>query len=188
MTRAEDILARRDKMVAVAADEGLTPASALEAAYESASSTTGLDDALAGVEATATSLGDVAAARAAADQPRDWLTSLGLDGEDPDAGVAAARAAWQAGDLAKATARADEAAAILAAAPGNGRTRVMVVGGGAAGLVLVLGILVVVRRRRRSTPVDLAAAGDQYATLRPSEPAGAVPDAPRPHDEGADRP
>ena len=188
IARAEDILARRDELVSVAADEGLTPASAMEAAYEGASSSAGLDDALAGVEATATSLGEVAAARAAADQPRDWLTSLGLDGEDPDAGVAAARAAWQAGDLAKATARADEAAAILAAAPGNGRTRVMVVGGGAAGLVLVLGILVVVRRRRRSTPVDLAAAGDQYATLRPSEPAGAVPDAPRPHDEGADRP
>ena len=187
MTRAEDILARRDKMVAVAADEGLTPASALEAAYESASSTTGLDDALAGVEATATSLGDVAAARAAADQPRDWLTSLGLEGEDADAGVAAARAAWQAGDLAKATARADEAAAVLAAAPGNGRIRVMVVGGGAAGLVLVLGILVI-RRRRRSTRADLAAPGDQYATLRPSEPAGVVPDAPRSHDEGADRP
>ena len=150
MARAEDVLARRDELAAAAAHEGLTPASAMEAAYEGASTTTGLDDALAGVAATATSLAEVAAAHAAAEQPRDWLTSLGLDGEDPDAGVAAARAAWQAGDLETATARASDAAAVLAAAPGNGRTRVIVVGGGAVGLVLVLGILVVVRRRRRS--------------------------------------
>jgi hypothetical protein len=151
--RADAVLERRDELVAVASAEGLTPAGALEAAYEAADSTAGLDGALALADATATSLDEVVAARAAAEQPRDWLASLGLDGEDPGAGVTAARAAWQAGDLEQATALADDAVAVLAAAPGNGRTRVLVVGGGAVGLVLVLGLAVVVRhRRRRPTP------------------------------------
>ena len=191
MGRADAVLERRDEVTELAADEGLTPALTMEAAYEGAASVTGLDDALALVDATATALDEVSAARTAAEQPRDWLTSLGLGGEDPDAGLTAARVAWQAGDLEQATALADEAVAALAAAPGNGRTKVLVVGGGAVALVLVLGLAVVVARRRRSRRTalaTLAGTGDQYGTLRPSGPAGAAPDAPQPHDEGADRP
>ena len=188
MARADAVLEKRDGMVAAAAGEGLTPASTLEAAYEGATTAAGLDDALALADATATSLDEVVTARTVVEQPRDWLTSLGLDGEDPDAGLAAARAAWQAGDLEQATLQADEAVAALAAAPGNGRTKVLVVGGGAVGVVLVLGFAVVVVGRRRSGPATLARADDQYGTLRPSGPAGAMPDAPQPHDEGADRP
>ena len=190
MGGADAVLDRRDEMMLQAADEGLTPADTLEAAYEAAASAAALDDALALVDATATSLDEVAAARTAAEQPRDWLTSLGLDGEDPAAGLTAARVAWQAGDLEQATVLADQAVAALAAAPGNGRTRVLVVGGGAVALVLVLGLAVVFarRRRRRTTLATLAGTGDRYGTLRPSGPAGAVTDAPQPHDEGADRP
>jgi hypothetical protein len=190
MGRADAALERRDEMMVVAAGEGLAPANTLEAAYEGAASTAGLDGALALIDATATSLDEVVAAHTAAERPRDWLTSLGLEGEDPDAGLTAARIAWQAGDLEQATVLADETVAVLAAAPGNGRTKVLVVGGGAVGVVLVLGLAVVVvgRRRRRPTLATLAGTGDRYGTLRPSGPAGAAPDAPQPHDEGADRP
>ncbi|HEY5435328.1 MAG TPA: hypothetical protein VIK13_08840, partial [Candidatus Limnocylindrales bacterium] len=189
MGQADAVLAKRDGMMVVATGEGLTPPGTLEAAYEGAASTTGLDDALALADTTATSLDEVATARTAVEQSRDWLTSLGLDGEDPDAALTAARAAWQAGDLEQATVLADEAVGALADAPGNGRTRVLVVGGGAAGVVLLLGLTVVVvgRRRRRSTVTVLEGATDQYATLRPSGPAGTAPDAPQPHDEGADQ-
>ena len=187
MGRADAVLEKRDELRTVAADEGLTPADTLEAAYEGATSTAGLDEALGLADATATSLDEVAAARTAAEEPRDWLTSLGLDGEDPDAQVAAARAAWQAGDIGQATLLADESVAVLRAAPGNGRTKVLLVGGGAAGVVLVLGLVLVVRRRRRSPLESLAAAEDRYATLRPNGPVGAVPDAPQPNDEGADQ-
>jgi len=84
----------------------------------------------------------------------------------------------------------DVAVGALADAPGNGRTKALVVGGGAAGVVLLLGLTVVVvgRRRRRSTVTVPEGATDQYATLRPSGSAGTAPDAPQPHDEGADQP
>jgi len=210
MGRADAVLARRDGLLALASDQGLTPSGALETAYEGADSTAALDDVLSLANATVASLGEVAAARTAAEQPRDWLTSLGLDGEDPAGRVTAARDAWQAGDLAGATVLADDAVRVLAAAPANGRTKVLVVGGGATGAVVVLGLVLVlvVRRRRRpalpahagAAPADAAHAGaaladaaaadaaDRYATLRPTGPAGTAPDAPRPNDEGADRP
>ncbi len=186
--RAEAVLERRDELAAVASTEGLAPAATLEAAYEAADSTAGLDDALSLVDATATSLDEVAAARVAAARPRDWLTSLGLDGEDPDADLTAAGAAWQAGDLEQAAGLADETVAAISAAPGKGRTKVLVVGGGATGVVLVLGLLVIVRHRRRPSRATVADVEDRQVALPPSGPAGTLPDEPRPHDEGAERP
>lgn len=188
MDRAATVLDRRDGLVSAATAEALVPADDLEAAYEAAASVPELDAALALADATTTSLDSVIAAADAAEAPRDWLTSLGLDGEDPEGDVAAARAAWQAGDLEAATAEAAAAVAALAAAPGNGRTKVLVVGGGGVGAVVLLWAVVLVRRRRQApTPAPEEPAGP-YATLRPSGPPGAVPDAPlRPHDEGADR-
>ncbi len=187
MDRAATVLDRRDELVSAAAAEALVPADDLEAAYEAAASAADLDAALALADAAAASLDRVVAAADAAEAPRDWLTSLGLDGENPEGDVATARAAWQAGDLDTATAEADAAVATLAAAPGNGRTKVLVTGGGGVGAVVLLWVVFAVRRRRTPIPVPAEPAGP-YATLRPSGPPGAVPDAPpRPHDEGADR-
>ena len=189
MNQARIVLLRRDELAAAAAAEGLTPDDDLEAAYEGAGSAIALDAALALAEDTASSLHEVIAAADAAEAPRDWLTSLGLDGADPEGELTAARAAWQAGDLDAATAGADATVAALAAAPGNGRTKVLVVGGGAAGMVILLGVVVLARRRRHGPVPVPAEPGGPYATLRPNGPPGAVPDAPpQPHDdEGADR-
>ncbi len=187
MDRAATVLDRRDELAVAAAAAGLVPADELEIAYEAAASGAALDAALSLADDVATSLDDVIAAGGVVGAPRDWLTSLGLDGEDPEGELAAARAAWQAGDLDIATAEADAAVATIADAPGKGRTKVLVLGGAAGGTAVLLWVVVAVNRRRRipfPVPVEQ---GGPYATLRPSGPPGAVPDVPRPPDEGADR-
>ena len=190
--RAAAVLDRRDDLLTAAAAAELAPADDLEVAYEAASSHAALDAALRLVDDAAASLDDVIAAGRVVEAPRDWLTSLGLDGEDPEGELAAARAAWQAGDLAAATADADSVIATIADAPGNGRTKVLVVGGIAGGTAVLLWVVVAINRRRRTAvPVSVetvsAEQGGPYATLRPSGPPGAVPDAPQSPDEGADR-
>jgi hypothetical protein len=186
--RAGTVLDLRDELTAVAAAEGLSLAGDLEAAYEGATSGPELDAAFALAEATAASLDEVTAAGDAAVAPRDWLTLLGLDGVDPDGDLAAARAAWQAGDLDASTAAAGDAVAALGAAPGNGRTKVLLVGGGAIAIIMLLWLVIVIRRRRNQPVPAPVEADDPYAALRPGGPPGAVPDAPpQPHDEGADR-
>jgi hypothetical protein len=146
--RALAVIGERDLMAATAAGEGLAPPGDLEGAYEGATTDAALEMALTRAGDTATSLGSVATAGDAAAAPRDWLTSLGLDGADPDRDLAAARASWEAGDLDDATARATSAVAALAAAPGNARVKVLVVGGGVAAFVLLLPLAILVRRRR----------------------------------------
>ena len=135
---------------------------------------------------TAASLDEVTAAGDAAVAPRDWLTSLGLDGGDPDGDLAAARAAWQAGDLDASTAAAGDAVAALGAAPGNGRTKVLLVGGGAIAIVMLLWLVIVIRRRRNQpvpAPVPGSGRSVRYTRLMGLQrirPSHEILSAPRP--------
>lgn len=180
MDTATAILATRDRIVATAAAEGLDASGGLETDYEAADSLSDLAAVEARAEDSLAVLDEVATAADTIAAPRDWLTDLGLDGADPATGLAAARDAWEAGDIDLARTTAAAAVASLAAAPEAGRTKVITYGLGGTAVVVVLGGLVaflLVRRRRGSARRALAAA---------TEPAGGSPDAGPTPDAGPD--
>ncbi len=166
---AARIVGLRDETATLAAGEGLTPSGDLETAFEQARDANALTSAAALAQETETALEAVATADVAVAAPRDWLVTLGLDGHDPDADLAAARGAWTAGDLGTAATRAALVASVLAAAPELGRTRAIEIGLGIGAVLLVLLLLV---RRRRVRRRRAASPGwpDRYATLPPSAP------------------
>ena len=94
---ATDVVRQRDETASQATAAGLSEPDGLETAYESADTASELADASALAANTQASLSAVIAAGAAAAAPRDWVTTLGLSGKDPDADLAAARSAWEAG-------------------------------------------------------------------------------------------
>lgn len=146
---ASAILALRDEIAIRAAELSVAPPTTLRVAYEGAIDGLESVHALAETQlATATDL-DAAAAKVAAE--RDVFASIGLIGEDPGASLAAASAAFSAGDTAAADAGADSVAAVMARAADAGRTRALV--GGLAGVgLIVLGAGAVVGVRRRRLP------------------------------------
>lgn len=171
---ARAVLAARDARDVLARGQGLVPPDGLRYAYESAPAA-GIAAAQALVDAQRAALDRVVAAGAAIRAERDWITQLGIDGSAPEDALAAARAAWEGGDMTTATGRADEALALMAAAPNAGRTRALAIGGASAAGVLVVigGAALVVRSRRRPTVVPLAAMG--LPVDRPAATAAGVP-------------
>lgn len=164
IAEAGAVLAQREATEALARDLGLTPARDLEAAYEGAEDAADLAGAAELAADSHAALEQIDAAGEAAAAPRDWLVTLGLDGQDPDADLAAARAAWLDGDLAAAADRAEDASAALRAAPEAGRSRALLVAIGAAIVVMLALLLVLLWRRSRSRrpPPE---GPDPYATL-----------------------
>ena len=172
---ATDVVRQRDETASQATAAGLSEPDGLETAYESADTAAELADASALAANTQASLSAVIAAGAAAAAPRDWVTTLGLSGKDPDADLAAARSAWEAGNLTEANDRAALVAGTLSIAAEAGRGRAIVIGGGATLvllLLLVLLIVAIVRWRGRSRRAPVA------AIPCPVTPSGAPPDAP----------
>jgi hypothetical protein len=194
MQAASMVLEERDEVATLAAEQGLRPASDAESRYQNADGTADLARLANDLASSADALHHLGAASTAADAPRDWLTDLGLDGQDPAATLDQARTAWEGGDLASATSGADAVVAMLAAAPEAGRSRATTIGVGAGIVVLVLLLILLVlvaRRRRRLRPAPaMAAAGapdtpGPYATLPPDGPPSGPTPAPSPRDEGA---
>jgi hypothetical protein len=181
---AAAVLATRDQIAALASQIGVAPPGDLRSAYETAT------DSMASVQGRADS--ELAAARAlvaahaAAARPRDTLVSIGLMGESPDAALAAASSAFQAG-AADAASRAQSVTAMLDGAAAVGQSRVTT-GIGALVIItlLVIAALFVIPRRRswigdgiRQAHPAVAATADapaSYATLpdQPTAP-GSVP-------------
>ncbi len=202
IAEATDILATRDQIAARAADVGVAPPGSLEEAYEGASENLDAVRELASAQlTTATSL-DAASDRVAAE--RDIFTLIGLIGEDPVASLAAASAAFSAGDTATADAGAGSVDTLMAGAADAGRTRTLSVGVAGAGLVAVgVGGAMVLRRRRQRpawmfvedappavvAPPPPPAGAEPYATLGDPRSAEAAEDAPAEpgRDEGVDR-
>ncbi len=159
MDEARTIVVQRDATEQLATANGLTIPGDLETSYESAGSEAALAATAALATNTQSSLASVVEASTAVAAPRDWLTNLGLGGKDPDGEVAAARAAWESGDLATASTQAALASATIGVAAEAGRGRAILVGGGiVVVVVLLLVVLALVvrrmRRRGRSTPPD----------------------------------
>ena len=192
---AERVLATRDAIAVLAADEGLALGPALEADYQDAGSEAEVNVVVDEAARTLDALESIASAADAAAAPRDWLTSWGLDRTDPAAGVVAAGHAWEAGDLDAARTAAAGVVAVIAAAPDAGRSKAIVVAFIVVLVVLVLLLVavVLVRRSRRRPALAIASpvagspeAGGPYATLPPDGPPAEPAGGPAPGDEGAD--
>ena len=173
---AEPVLALRDDLTAASADLALDPPADLEKPFEDATNASQL-------AAIGDVLEDGIAAAAAVDGARDVveaerspLITLGLVGESPESHYAAARTAFQAGDVAAATAASAATVALLAGAESAGTSRALVI---AAVMVAILVLLIVtaliVRRRRRRLALITASTG--ASTTLPATPSQTAPGA-----------
>ncbi|HYK96721.1 MAG TPA: hypothetical protein VE011_12795 [Candidatus Dormibacteraeota bacterium] len=184
MDAATTVLALRDQVESAAAALGLEPDVSLRKAYEGA--TDGFKGATDIANAELAALAAIADAKAGIEQAPDFVTQLGLGDTNPKASYAAARTAFQAGQLDQAVRDASAASAVLAAAPAIGQQRLLVIGVGVGGgLLLVLLVVVLLRRRRRAAVLAPASAA---ATLADPSEASTPPSTTTPDDAGGPAP
>ena len=193
VAEATAVLGLRTQLDTAAAALGLEPDDALKSAYEGA--TDGLDAATSLGHAELDALAAIADAKAKVEAEPDLLSKIGLLGETPGVAYAAARDAFERGDVDGARTSAAAAAALVtgAAAVGQGRL-ILGIAVAVAMLVLVVILAVAVRRRRRGRAVELAAApspaspapepdrGGPYATLAADPDAAPAAPTERPPD------
>jgi LPXTG-motif cell wall-anchored protein len=186
MEEATAVLGLRDEVDAAATAQGLTPDGALKTAYEGA--TDGYDDASRLAEAQLAAIAAIADAKVKTDVTPDFVTQLGLDGQDPKAGYETARAAFEGGRLDDAVSAAAAAVTLITTAPATGQQRLVTsiaIGVGVV-VLLLIALALLVRRRRRRAGLALAAASASAAPrdpLEPVEPSGTLaadPDATSP--------
>lgn len=161
---ATAVLALRDAIRGEAAAEQLAVPATLQTAYQTAASPAALKRAVEDEQALHGSLDAVAAADDALQAPRDWLVTLGLVGQDPSGELAAARAAWTAGDASRAAAGAASAHAALLVAPDAGRLRLVAIGAGIVALALLAVLAVTILRRRSASRRRASAAAGASST------------------------
>jgi len=171
IAEAEAILAQRDEIATRATAAGVVPPPDLRTAYEAARTDLTAASGLALRERS-----DLAAIQTAAEAvaaPRAPLVALGLLGTTPEAGLADARAAFNAG-VADAGARAAAVTALIDGAVeiGRGRLVAALIAVVLAGILLIAAIVLIRRRRRiRRERLALAVAA---AAGPAADPAGAV--------------
>ena len=181
MAAATAVLTLRNQVKAAADALGLTPDGSLRTAYEGAQDGFTVATAIGTDELAA--LTAIADAKARVEPAPDFVTQLGLGGQDPRASYEAARTAFEAGQLDEATSSATAATALLAGAPAIGQQRLIIIGVGALGGVLILLLLFVLIRRRRRGATTLAFAPAAVTLADPSE-ASPQPSASPPDDAG----
>jgi hypothetical protein len=144
IARASAVLAARDELAVAAAVAGLDLPPSLRTAFEA-----GAADAAGAEAAVERAIIDqiVAAEQAGAATSSSWLVRIGLLGQDPVGELAAARAAFAAGDLSAAQARAIGAREAWDGASDLGGLRLRTIG--AFGLVAALAVLLIATRARR---------------------------------------
>jgi hypothetical protein len=141
---AEAVLSQRDAVAAAAAAAGLTRPDALRVAFEGEA---GLSAAMAEAATEIAVIGRISEAATARIAEPDLAAHVGLIGADPEADIAAARAAFAEGDLDGAIAHADRAGSAWTAVPELARRRII-----SAALLTLAGLLlvaVIVQRLRR---------------------------------------
>ena len=168
MQLARAVLVQRSDIAADARGQGLTPPETLRTLFER-------DDSLETALQEAASERITIAAYAAALDSRPWQLDpvrwAGLLGVQPDAELAAARAAFAEGRLADAEAAAGEARLAWLSAPAMGQARLISAGLLALATVILVAVVVVAARRRRT----------HRAALRPGlEPMASRPGTARP--------
>jgi tetratricopeptide (TPR) repeat protein len=153
LARAHDVLVQRNQIVAGAAAQGMTPPTRLQAVFEGSDVTAAAAEASQEVAA----LDAITAAGGAEAESHRGAAALGLVGADPAADLAAAKIAFEGGDLDKAMILARSARAAWEGAPGSGQVRLF----GVLAILCGLGLLAVVafRFRPRAPRGATAAAG-----------------------------
>jgi hypothetical protein len=149
---AASVLRKRDRIATEAERLDLAAPPTLQATFEGDA---GLDAAAAEAEGELRTLDELTAAANHLDAGSGPLVTIGLLGNDPSAQLAAARTAFEDGDLAAADRRAADLVRSVSGAADAGRLRVVVAGGGL--LVLDGAWLWLVRPRRRRMASSLAA-------------------------------
>jgi hypothetical protein len=147
MDEAAGVIRQRTAVDAAAAATGLEPPDTLRVIFEGGGS---LPEAAAEAATELATIASIGAAQATRIAGPSVVDRLGLLGTDPDADLAGARSAFQAGDLDLALARAASAQAVWTAAPAVGRGRI--IGGALLGVAVLLFIWLVAQRRRRPRP------------------------------------
>lgn len=171
IAEAKAVLENRDAIAAMAARLGVTVPTNLRTAYQTARDS--LDDANRIATDETAALRALATATDALDAPRAPLVVLGLLGTTPDAGLAAARSAFSAGQ-ADASVQAAAVTALIDGAVSVGRGRLLVVIVVLAiGLILLAVAIVLVRRRRRLTREGASAMVADGASAIATESTGA---------------
>lgn len=166
MTSASAVLDSRKQIEHDAVDLHLTPPARLQELFERDGS---LKAAQAEADLQIVALADIAAATDRLAEKETLLESIGLLGEDPDAGLASARDSYEADELHDASQDADRALADRTGAAEAGQTRVLVAGGGV--IVLAGATFLTVRfRRSRPTGPGLEAAPGEAAAVEPPAP------------------
>ena len=144
MTESRTLLEARDDLAVAAAVAGLEPPPNLRTTFEAGD----MEAATAEAQVERAIVDQIVAAEAAgAATSSSWLVRVGLLGQDPIGELAAARAAFSAGDLSAAQARAIGAREAWAAASDLGGLRLRSIL--ALLLVLVLAALLLATRARR---------------------------------------
>ncbi|MEO8511409.1 MAG: hypothetical protein ABI534_09215 [Chloroflexota bacterium] len=155
LVQARDVLRERDRIVTAAAGLDLEPPRRLESLFETAST---FDPARAEAAAELLTLDGLSRATERLAEAPTLLETVGLWGSDAPARLAAARAAFEAGDGANADHEAKSAIELRDAARESGRDRLVLGGAGALaldGLALVaVGALRQRRRRRPAAPIS----------------------------------
>jgi hypothetical protein len=185
MAEATAILALRDEVLVAAAAIGLQPDGALRTAYVQAKD--GLADARTLAQAQLDAIAAITAAKAKVEATADLIAQVGLLGETPVTAYDAARAAFEAGNLADANALAATATSVIDGAPAAGQQRLVLAGLSIGGAVLVLLVTLALMRRRRRGRLALAAVA---ASTLAADPAPEPPptDATPPDPEGGQSP
>jgi hypothetical protein len=176
IAEAQTVLDLRGQVDAAAAALELEPNGALRDAYEGAQA--GFADATAVAQAELDALSAIADARTKVEAEPDLVSTIGLLGETPDAPYAAARGAFEGGDMAMARTSALAAAALVTGAAAVGQGRLAIAIGIAVALLLLVIVMAVLVRRRRRRAVALAA-GATFETVA-LEAGAPEPGAPEP--------
>lgn len=148
LAQAQDALGRRAALEQAASGAGLTLPNAVEAAFEGDA---GFGAADREADAEIAAIRTIQAAASVRPAQPDLVTRLGLFGTDPDAELAAARAAFSADRLADAVASAEEARATWSAAGDVGRGLLLRIVVGGVIVVLLLALALTTLRRRRAS-------------------------------------
>ncbi len=166
MEAATAAIDRRDALADLATELDVAVPGDQEEVFESARRVADLEVVGSTLDARIGAAETVADARDALAAERPPLVALGLLGEEPAVGYAAARVALSEGDVDGAIAGAQSSMAVLAAADEVGMTRAAIAAGIAIGLLLLLvAVLLIRRRRRRRSVAALAVEPGGYGTL-----------------------
>lgn len=176
---AEPVVALRDDLADATEALGLAAPADVEQPFEAALDADDLDAVASTIGVRIDASQAVADARDALAAERTPLARLGLVGESPDAGYVAARASFEKGDVAGATAASAATVALLAGAESVGTTRAAAIAAVVIGIVLLVLLVTYLLRRRRARAAPLAVSASTTLPATPDRE-GARPEVPSP--------